>query len=531
MSSRPDVRAWLPPDERAALIGLAGVAGALAVTTLAVAALEGWIGVADASAAYLLAVVACAVAFGSWAAVVASFGAFLLYDFFFTEPRHTLTVSDPGEWLTLLLLLAMGILVGQLAASQRSRARAAEAREREARALFRVSRALATRAGTLAVLPEIVATLRDEAGMERVWVTLGDDDTGKVVADTSTGPHPPAPRRAVLRRTPTDAPAEWVDILVPRAVGSDPDAASMAFRVKIEAAGRVLGGVSAVRPRARGLPDATSTRLISAAADQIGQALEQDRLAEEARERDLALQGDALKSALLESVSHDLRTPLASIRAAAGSLRDPDIPHPLEDTIAMGEAIDREADFLNRLVTNLLDMSRIEAGSLRAELEAYEPIDLVERTIERMRPVSDARPVEVAVPATLPPVLADAVYVDQVLANLIDNARKYVPPDRPTRITASEAPEGVVITVEDGGPGVPPSELPRLFEKFYRVAKRSGSRPGTGVGLAVVRGLVEAMGGSVAARRSDLGGLAVDVRLRRAPGTLGTTRAQAVRMA
>jgi two-component system sensor histidine kinase KdpD len=517
MRLSPRIGSWLPPDSRAALIGVGGVAVALTVTTVAIAALEGWIGVGDASAAYILAVVACAVAFGSWAAVLASFGAFLLYDFFFIDPRHTFTVNDPGEWLTLLLLLAMGILVGQLAASQRSRAHAAEAREREARALFRVSRALATRASTVGVLRDIALTLRDEALMERVWISLGPDESGKRMADTGTGQELVPARQAVLRRTPGDAPAEWVDVVRPPGALS-PDPNLIVFRVWIEAAGRRMGAIWSTRKRQLGDPGQAQTRLLAAAADQVGQALEQDRLAEEARERDIAVQGDALKSALLESVSHDLRTPLASIRAAAGILRDPDIPHSAEQTIAMGDAIDREAEHLNRLVSNLLDLSRIEAGTLRADLEPYEPIDIVERTLDRIRPGFIDRPVEVAVPDTLPPVLVDAVYIDQVLTNLLENARKYVPIDRPVRVTATVDQESrVVLTVEDGGMGVAPSELPRLFQKFYRVAGRSGSRPGTGIGLAVVQGLVEAMGGTVSARRSQLGGLAIDVVLRVAP--------------
>jgi two-component system sensor histidine kinase KdpD len=514
-----DTRAWLPRGRRGLALGLVTVAIALGITTLAIAALEGWIGVADASAAYLLAVVACAVLLGSWAAVLASFGAFLLYDFFFIDPRHTLTVSDPGEWLTLLLLLVMGIIVGQLAASQRSRARAAEAREREARALFRVSRSLATRSATVDVLPEIATSLRDEAEMERVWIALGPDGTGKPAADTGTGPTPVPARQSVLRRTPGDAPAEWVDVrhALPARSAAGPE--RIAYRVRIEAAGQQLGTVWALRSRALGVPDATSTRLLSAAADQVGQALEQDRLRAEARTADIARQGDALKSALLESVSHDLRTPLASIRAAAGSLRDPAIKLEPDETRAMAAAIDREAEHLNRLVANLLDLSRIEAGELRADLEPYEPLDLVERTVDRLRPSFADRRVDVEVPDSLPPVMVDAVYFDEVLTNLLENARKYVPALAPVRIVAADTDDGrrVTLTVEDGGPGVPPSALPKLFDKFYQARAATGSRPGTGIGLAVVRGLVEAMGGRVAARRSDLGGLAIDLELRAAP--------------
>jgi two-component system sensor histidine kinase KdpD len=505
-----------------------GVVGSLLVVTTFVAALETWLGVEDASAAYLVAVVVCALAFGSWAAVTAAVGAFLVYDFLFVAPTLTFTVHDPSEWVTLLLLLGVGVVVGQLAAAQRERALTARAREREALALFRVSRTLATRPDTIAVLPGIAAGLRTEAGMERVWISMVADPTARgapederVVADTGTGPRVLPARQAVLRRMPGDMPAQWVDTRAPtpgRDAVSQPSA--VAYRVRIEAASETVGSIWGLRDRSLGRPDPTATRLLSAAADQLGQTLVQDRLGAEAREAEVARQSDSLKSALLESVSHDLRTPLASIRAAAGTLRDPAIELDPEERIGLAAAIDREAEYLARLVSNLLDLSRIEAGALKPDLEVYEPLDIVERTLDRLRPTLDGRSVEVRVPTDLPPVTVDAVYMDEILTNLLENARKYVPSDRPVRVAGTAGPgdRQVTITVEDGGAGVTPSALPRLFDKFFRVRAGSGSRPGTGIGLAVVRGLVEAMGGTVAARRSELGGLAVDLLLVRARG-------------
>ncbi len=503
----------MPRIERAAFLRFLTVAvPSLAGATLAIAVLQDRLGVPNPSALYLLAVVATAVVSGTTAAAVASLAAFLLYNFYFVEPRYTFTVANLGELLNLFLLLFTGFVVGQLAARQRARAEDAIAREREARALFGVSRELATRGSTPSVLPTIADILRTEAAMDRVWISLDGGARERVAADTDAGSERPnIALHHVLQRTPGDAPARWTRVHQPSpavrgATGGD------AYRVRMEAAEEVYGSIWGVRPRSRGGPTRSQTRLLSAAADQIGQALRQDRLAAEAKAAEIARQSDALKSALLQSVSHDLRTPLATIRAAAGSLR-PGSNLSVEDQQESADAIDREVEYLNRLVTNLLDLSRIEAGALRAEVDAFEIHDLVGQTLERMRPRLVDRALEVSLDA--PPVNVDPVFLDEAVTNAVENAIKYTPPGTRIRVAARDEGQGFVrLTVEDAGEGVPEASLERLFEKFYRVpGAPTGSRSGTGIGLAVVDGLVTAMGGRASARRSELGGLAIDLDL------------------
>ena len=499
---------------RRAGVLLAVAIPSLAGATIGIVLLERFLHLSNASVVYLTAVVATAIVAGAAGAIVASVASFLLYDFFFVQPLYTFTVRDPSEWLSLILLLFVGLVVGQLAALQRSRAEDATAREREARALFRISRELANRTSTPALLPTIARILMTETAMERVWIALGADDASEhVAADTDdTRPPPGSGRHRVLRRMPGDDPAQWV--LVHQAGGRQlPATSGETYRVRIGAGGAASGSIWALRDRGRGEPDRPATRLLSAAADQIGQALAHDRLAAEAQAAEIARQSDALKSALLQSVSHDLRTPLATIRAAAGTLR-PGTGLSTSDQQESADAIDREVEYLNRLVTNLLDLSRIEAGALRAERDVFELDDVAGRTIDRLRARLAGRPL--LVDLTAPPVQVDPVFLDDALVNIVDNAIKYTPAGTPLEIVARELPgEGYVrLTVEDGGAGVPADALGRLFDKFYRVPGGGrASRSGTGIGLAVVRGLIEATGGRVSARPSRLGGLAVDLDL------------------
>jgi two-component system sensor histidine kinase KdpD len=495
---------------RAVWILLAVAVPSLAGATVIVWYLQDVLGVPNPSAVYLVAVVATAIVSGTLGAVATAVASFAIYNFLFTEPRLTLSMHEPGVWLSVVLLLFVGIVVGQLAALQRSRADLARAREREARALFAVSRGLATRESIESVLPDVARELAVEAHMERVWITLGQ-------------PEAPTGTLNQLRRMPGETPAQWVRVHQPTR-GSRGPTDAQTYRVLVEAGGVTLGSVWAVRGRDAGSPTADETRLLSAAADQLGQAIAHDRLAAEAQAAEVARESDALKSALLQSVSHDLRTPLATIRAAAGTLRATRGASAADRESV--EAIEREVEYLNRLVTNLLDLSRIEAGVLRATNEPFELDDAVGAALERLAPrltgwrVQNDAGREVA--------RADPVFVDAVLTNLLENEARHTPPGTTVRVSTGPAlePGFVRLTVEDDGPGVPEAALARLFGKFYRVPGQRSSRHGTGIGLAVVQGLVVAMGGQVAARRSALGGLAIDVDLALAeiPAELAATR-------
>jgi two-component system sensor histidine kinase KdpD len=491
-------------------------AAAVAIASVAVAVLESAVGVPDASSAYLVAVAIIAVRLGIPGAIVTAVASVLVYDFLFVNPVHTLTVSDPGEWLTLVLLLFVAVIVGELAALQRARAESAVARERESRALFDMTRALAVGESTEAALPAICAALAREATMDQVWVALGPDDARERVAARGSGEVPWPPRSvAVLHRPAEGGRAAWTIVRPPAARGGTTGSSGGAvrhFRVRIEETGHPWGSIWATRSPSTPEPGEATTRLLQVAADLIAQSLAHERLTEERRRAEVARQSDELKTALLESVSHDLRTPLATIRVLAGTLIDTEVPVDPADVRASAAAIDAEAERLNRLVGNLLDLSRIEGGALRVVDEAIPLQDTVVRLVAPLEGPIETGVFEVHVPdETI--VRADPILLEQVFVNLLDNARRHGGPDVRVRITAT-APAGgrVRITVEDAGPGVPDAELPHLFDKFYRSRARPGGS-GTGIGLAVVRGFVEAMGGTVTARHGELGGLEVELAL------------------
>jgi two-component system sensor histidine kinase KdpD len=504
-----------PVDWRALTTTVAVALLALAASTIGIYLLEERAGVHDASTLFLLSVALVAYLRGSWAAVATALGAFLAYNFLFLPPEFTFIVSDPQHILTLVLLLTVGVGIGRLTGLQRDQARRSERREHEARALFNVSRAIASAKRMGDALPVLVAGLAEDARMQRVWIRQGHSwAQEQVVASTDPDADPPsAGPHSVLHRPSDDGQPGWVRLSPPGRPGTRRDTMAL-YRVEMTDGTDPIGSLWAARDARNGPPTPEETRLLAAAADQIGQAIVRDRLAEQATELEVSRRSEELKAALLDSVSHDLRTPLATIRASAGTLADAGVTLPPDEARAVAREIDGEAERLANLVSGLLDMSRITGGALEPRSEPMPVAEVVMPVVQRARPALGNRPLRLAIPDDLPPVEVDPVLVTQALDNLLENVVRHTPPDAVVRISAAPGDDGVTIRVEDGGAGVPADALPHLFEKFYRVpARRGAARRGTGLGLAVARGMAEAMGGSVTAGPSELGGLAIDLRL------------------
>jgi two-component system sensor histidine kinase KdpD len=496
---------------------------AIAVATVVVAIIESGTEIADASAVYLVAVVVVGSVGGTTAAVGTAIVAFLVYDLLFTEPRFSLVVADTSELLNLVLVLIVAIAIGRLVALGRERAAEADRRAQEATGLFAVSRLLATAPDTESVAGQIVERLEQDAELERVWIGLDGAPRERVLADTGVGPLPNSPISLTLIRTPGEEPARWVrshdahSRPAPRQAGPAATSAQAGtvLRVRIETAGSTFGSVWAVAPLSIAVPGPTATRLLSLAADQIALGLRRDRLRQEATAAEIARRSDSLKSALLDSVSHDLRTPLASIRATAGNLADPAIAWTPESTRRAAESIDAEALRLDRLVRSVLDLSRIESGALKPDVEVYDARELIERALDRARPLLGDRPVRLDL-ADAPFIAVDAVLFDAIVTNVLDNIADHTRPGAPIAVCVrAGAPGRALLTIEDGGPGVAAEDLTTIFEKFQRSrTTMDGSRHGMGVGLSIVRGMAEALGGTVVARpAAELGGLAVELDL------------------
>jgi two-component system sensor histidine kinase KdpD len=507
------------------LIRAVGVIGVLAVATTLVALLESALGLDNASSVYLLAVVAVAIQLGTLPAVGTAIGAFLVYNLLFVEPRLTFGVASADEVLTLVLLLFVGAVMGRLAGRQRDRERAASRREEEARALFRVSRDLATSERLSDAMQVVVGRLAHEAGMDRTWIGLGSTVAHeRVVADSADGggPIPPIGTHAILQRDRDEGSATWTRIHPPvgkPAPGSPAGLRKALYRVEIRAADESIGSLWSQRTESAGPPAVEEARLLAAAADQLGQAVRRDRLVAQAAEVEIARRSDELKSALVDSVSHDLRTPLSTIRAAAGSLADPALDLHPQERRAAARAIDAEAERLNRMVGNLLDMSRIQGGALVADIEVIPLDEILRPAVERARASTGDHRIDLDLPDDMPNLRADAALLDRVVSNLIENAVNHAGPGAPIRVSGeAREDDTVAIVVEDGGPGVPSQALPGLFERFRPGTPTiEGQRRGFGLGLAIAEGFARAMGGAVSAEPSSLGGLAVSVTVPAAP--------------
>ncbi|OLC52375.1 MAG: hypothetical protein AUH85_17285 [Chloroflexi bacterium 13_1_40CM_4_68_4] len=498
---------------RAKLIAYAsGVAAVILVTAL-IALVPAEVRSANVSILYLPAVLAVAVRFGRGPAIMASVGAFLLFDFFFLDPRYQFTVGRPDEWVALVLLLFAAAVTGQLAADQRARAQEAEEREREAMVLYdvvrlmgesdleRALRAVAERLRLELSLAGVALELDQELGPRRI--AAGDEDALRALRDTFAS-HVLARGRAPTA-TERGGSSRWVRV-IPPTVTHRANLAVEPRSIPVLASGaRIATLLLLARPQQRFSP--AEDRLLLAAADQLGIAIERNRLRREASEADALRRTDELKSALLDAVSHDLRTPLASILASASSLRQRDVTWTDAEREEFLAAIEEEARRLDRLVGNLLDLSRVEAGTLRPEKAWYDAGALVDDVLGRLRPLTARHSVAVHVPDDLPPVPLDYVEIDQVLSNLVENAAKYAPPGSEIEVAVHGEDGSVRFEVRDHGPGIPRDAERDLFAPFHRIAKRDVRHPsGVGLGLAVSKRLVEAHGGRIWLEHPDTGG-------------------------
>jgi len=454
---------------------------------------------------YLLVVVIAALYLGRGPAVLAAVLSVLVFDFFFVPPSLTLAVADTEYLLTFLALLIVGLLLSDLTARVQEQVETTRRRARETGALYTLSRDLAVAVDLGSVVQAVEANAVETFGRE-VAVLLPGADGGR-----SLGLYA-ASSDATLDEHEMAVAAWAFEHGQPAGRGTDTlPAARLRYLPLSTARGKV--GVLGVWPTEAGrylTPE--QRRLLDAFASLAAVAIERVHLAEAAGQVQLLEATEKLQSALLNSISHDLRTPLVSITGALSTLQEDDVRLDTEARRILVDTAAEEAGRLNRLVGNLLDMTRLEAGAIKVKREPRDLQDVIGAALRQVGERLAGRPVEIDIPPDLPLVPLDFVLVVHVLVNLIDNALKYSPPGSPIQIRTRPSDAEVAIEVADQGVGIPAEDLDRVFQKFYRV-QRPDSVTGTGLGLSISKGLVEAHGGRIWARNRPDGGAVITVAL------------------
>jgi two-component system sensor histidine kinase KdpD len=478
---------------RRRLLPYAAAVAAVAVTTLLIGFEASPL--ANISMLYLVAVLVVAVAFGRVAAIVASLLAFLSFDWFYVPPTHQLVVANPEELFSLALFLLTAIVTGTLAARERARAHEARQREREATLLYEA------------------AFLMAEPDLERALAAVAEhlrgalDLDGLVIeADAESLPRPAIAARdeaarLALREAGTELRvmdphrrARKIRLVGPRHLTST----GRLMRVlPITAAGARIGRMQVLGRAGAADLGPSDERLLAIAAAQLGLTIERARFRKEALDGEVLRRADELKTELLHAVSHELRTPLASILASAGSLKQRDVEWSDRDRDEFATAIQEEALRLDRVVGNLLDLSRIENGSFVPHKTWHDVGALVEDVAGRMRPFTTEHPVRLDVQEDLPPIELDYVEIQQVLSNLVENAAKFSPPGSEIAIRVGRDDGHVRFEVSDRGPGIPAADVDRIFVPFVRLSRPGQSARGVGLGLAIAKRLVEAHDGAI----------------------------------
>ncbi len=503
-----------PFDTRPYALALLAVAVSVGVGEI----LWPWIGLENIGLVFLTAVVGVAVRLGLWPSLLASVVSALAYNYFFTEPYHTFNISDAKDVIAVVFFAVVAVIVSNVAARARVQLIGAMERSRTTESLYAFSRKLAG-AGTIDDV--LWATAHQIAAMLKVRVVLLLPDNGSIALKAGYPPEDTLDEADL-------AAAKWA-WEKNRPAGRDSDAlpgAKWLFFPMRTGRGQI-GILGICRDEPGPLLRAEQRRLVDALSDQGALAIERVHLVEDIEQVRRVAETDRLRSALLTSISHDLKTPLAAILGSAGALRD--LSKSFDDNAKADllTTIIDESERLNRFIANLLDMTKLESGAVVPNAALQDIGEIVGSALQRASKILARHRVEVEIGPDLPMVNVDAVLFEQVLFNLLDNAAKYAPSETTVRIQSWREQDSVKLQVLDEGDGIPAADLERIFDKFYRARKGDQVRAGTGLGLAISRGFVEALHGTItAANRNDRAGAVFTISLPVAnPAEQGTVAA------
>jgi len=479
--------------------------GIIAVALGIAAALYPLFGVENVDLVFMTAVVGIAVRFGLWPSLLASFVGSLAYNFFFLPPVYTFTITDPTNVAAFFFFMAVAVLVSNLAARVQSQAVSAFGRVRTTESLYAFSRKLA---GTATLDDVLWASAYQIALMLRVRVVLLLPDHGVITVKAGYPPEDQLDQADL-------AAANWAwSNDRPAGRGSDTLPGAKRLFLPMRTGRGSIGVIGIDDDRTGPLLTPDQRRLLDALVDQSALAIERVQLVEDMDRAQRNIESDRLRAALLTSISHDLKTPLASVLGAASTLRDlsPKLGE-AERADLLATVID-ESERLNRFIANLLDMTKLESGAVMPNAVLLDPGEIVGSALRRAGKILGGHRVVLDLAPHLPMLKLDAVLFEQVLFNLLDNAAKYAPSDTVITIRAARENDSVVLQVMDEGTGIPAADLEQVFDKFYRANKGDHVRAGTGLGLAISRGFVEAMQGTItAANRADRSGAMLAIRL------------------
>jgi two-component system sensor histidine kinase KdpD len=473
----------------------AGLPISIACTVLA-AIMFPYFSLTDLVMVYLLGATIAALRLGRGPAAMVAVVNTLAFDFLFVPPLYSLAVNNFKYVVTFGVMLAVALIIASLVASVRAQTRVAGARERRTSLLYGMSRELVSTRGleslTRVAIKHVAETFASRA------VVLLPDEQGRLA-------HPRAPAASVSLHNADLSIAQWVfDHDTPAGLGTDALPGAPAQYLPLRGSGKVLG-VLAVEPSHRRrllLPE--QRHLLETFAGQIALAVERAALADEAERARVAAETESLRNTLLASISHDLRTPLAVIAGASSALNDPSTAFDEQSRRLLASSIEQKANEMTQIISNVLDLMRLEAGNVVLHRDWQTVDDLVGSALDRLKlPLAD-HPVQLDLPPELPPVYVDGPLMLQVFTNLLENAAKHTPPQTRISIRASAAEASVRVVVEDTGPGLP-GDPERLFGKFQRGRDESNTG-GAGLGLAICRTIINLHGGRIEAARGAGGG-------------------------
>ncbi|CCV16198.1 sensor histidine kinase KdpD [Mesorhizobium sp. STM 4661] len=483
------------------LLATAYVAGSLGVS----AVLDQFLDVRNLAIVFLLAVLTSAVTCGLWPALYACLISALAFNYFFLEPRYTLTIRDPESFVALAVFLVVAVIASNLTARVQRQAVAARSRARATEDIYLFSKKLAG-AGTLDDV--LWATAFQIASMLKLRVVLLLPENGSITVKAGYPPDDTLAEADI-------AAARWAwEHDRPAGRGADTLPGAKRLYLPLRTGRTAVGVVGLDNDKQGPLLTPEQQRLLDALADQAAVAIERIQLVADVDRAKLAAEADRLRSALLTSISHDLKTPLAAIMGAAGTLREFAPALPEQDRVELLSTVLDESERLNRFIANLLDMTKIESGAMEPNYAFHYVGDIVGSALQRAKKIISEHKTEIDIPQNLPMLKLDPVLFEQVLFNLLDNAAKYAPAESTIRMRAWVDNGTVTLQIMDEGPGIPPADLERIFDTFYRVRKRDQVRAGTGLGLSICRGFIEAMGGTIsAANRTDRSGAVFTIRM------------------